>query len=115
MSNMKKTNAFFDKVSKAGLDGAFGKMSTIASETVGVYLEDIIDDMVAEMERPSCRIRYCEKDQHGHECFIFEIRQNDEEEYGFSKSFRLIDDRISYQALTEIRELIRLGYDICFA
>lgn len=115
MSNMKKTNAFFEKVSAAGLDAAFGKMSTMASETIGVYLEDIIDDSVAEMERPVCRIRYCEKDQDGDECFIFEIRQSDEKEYGFSKSFRLIDDRISYQALTEIRQLIRLGYRICFA
>ena len=30
-------------------------------------------------------------------------------------SFRLIDDRISYQALTQVRELIKMGYDICFA
>ena len=36
------------------------------------------------------------------------------EEFGFSKSFRLIDDRISYQALTELRELMRIGYDIHF-
>lgn len=115
MSNMKKTDAFFDAVSAAGLDSAFGKMSTMSSETIGVFLEDLIDDAVAEMERPVCRIRYCEKDQDGHECFIFEIRQSDEGEYGFSKSFRLIDDRISYQALTEVRELIRLGYNICFA
>lgn len=64
---------------------------------------------------PECRIRYCEKDQDGHECYIFEIRQSDEEEFGFAKSFRIIDDRISYMVLTEIRELIKLGYNITFA
>lgn len=71
--------------------------------------------MNKKMERPECRIRYCEKDQDGHECYIFEIRQSGEEEFDFAKSFRLIDDRISYTALTEIRELTRLGYSITFA
>ena len=69
---------------------------------------------MSNMKKPECRIRYCEKDQDGHECYIFEIRQSNEEEYGFSKSFRLIDDRISYQSLTEIRELMKLGYKIYF-
>lgn len=68
-----------------------------------------------KMNQPECRIRYCERDQDGHECYIFEVRQSDEKEYDFAKSFRLIDDRISYMALTEIRELIKLGYSITFA
>lgn len=46
---------------------------------------------------------------------IYETRQDEGEEFGLSKSFRLIDDRISYQALTELRELMRLGYGIHFA
>lgn len=115
MSNMKKTNDFFAKVKAAGLEDVFGKMTGIAFETLGCYLEDLIDDGVYEQERPECRIRYCEKDQDGDECYVFEIRQNDKEEFGFSKSFRLIDDRISYQALTEVRELMKLGYDVRFA
>ena len=113
MSNMKKTDDFFAKIEAAGLSNAFAKMSGIAFETIGCYLEDLIDDAVHEMEKPECRIRYCEKDQDGDEYYIYETRQ-DEEEFGFSKSFRLIDDRISYQALTELRELMRIGYDIHF-
>lgn len=69
---------------------------------------------MSNMKKPECRIRYCEKDQDGYECYIFEIRQSSEEKYGFSKIFRLIDDRISYQAITEIRELLKLGYEIYF-
>lgn len=65
--------------------------------------------------QPECRIRYCERDQDGHECYIFEIRQNSAEEFDIAKSFRLVDDRISYMALTEIRELTKLGYSITFA
>ena len=115
MSNMKKTDDFFAKIETAGLDKAFAKMTDIAFDTLGCYLEDLIDDEMHEMEQPECRIRYCEKDQDGDECYIFEIRQSEGEEYGFSKSFRLIDDRLSYQAITEIRELLKLGYKIYFA
>ena len=115
MSNMKKTDDFFAKIEAAGLSSAFAKMSGIASETIGCYLEDLIDDAVYEMEKPECRIRYCEKDQDGDECYIYETRQDEGEEFGLSKSFRLIDDRISYQALTELRELMRLGSGIHFA
>ena len=46
MSNMKKTDDFFAKIEAAGLDKAFAKMSTIAFETLGCYLEDLIDDAV---------------------------------------------------------------------
>lgn len=115
MSNMKKTDDFFAKLKEAGLEKAFDKMSGIAFETLGCYLEDLIDDAVYEMEKPECRIRYCEKDQDGDECYIFETRQNEGEEFGLSHSFRLIDDRLSYQALTQVRELMKLGYDIHFA
>lgn len=115
MSEMQKTKDFFAKIEAAGLSKAFGKMTGIAFETLGCYLEDLIDDAMYEAEKPECRIRYCEKDQDGDECYIFEIRQSENEEFGFSKSFRLIDDRISYQALTAVRELMKLGYDIHFA
>ena len=115
MSNMKKTDEFFAKIEAAGLDKAFSKMTDIALKTFGCYLEDLIDDSVYEMQRPECRIRYCERDRDGDECYIFEIRQKSNEEFRFSKSFRLIDDRLSYQALTEVRELMKLGYNIYFA
>ena len=114
MSNMKKTDAFFEQVSAAGLDGAFGKMSTIASNTLGVYLEDIVDDMVAEMERPVCRVRY-QKTEDGSEAYVFEERRADEEEYHFAVLYPMVNDTVSFQAVTQIREYLRMGYDICFA
>lgn len=53
MSNMKKTNDFFAKIKEAGLEEAFGKMTSIAFETMGCYLEDLIDDSVYQMENPA--------------------------------------------------------------
>lgn len=113
MSN-KKIDCFNETVDKAGLTRAYEKISVLASKHLDCYLEDIIEGFVADCERPECRIRYCEKDQDGHECFIFETRQSSDEEFGFCVSFRLIDDRLSYQALTKIREMTKLGYSIWF-
>ena len=107
----KKAEAFFDKVESAGLSRAFGRMNDIASDELGVYLEDIIEDAVYEMEKPVCRVRYEDKDG---ERYIFETRRADEDEYQFACSYEMVDDRIYYQALTQVREYMKLGYEICF-
>ena len=112
MQNMEKTEKFFEALEKAGLSKAFSKMSDIAFDTLGAYLEDIVDDAVYEMQKPECRVRYEKKDDK--EWYIFENRQNEEEEFGLDMAFELRDDMVSYQALTKVRELLRRGYDIRF-
>lgn len=113
MANQKIEN-FFKNVEKAGLLRAYNKIDEIASATLDSCLEDIIDDLLSLDERPQCRIRYCEKDDSGKECYIFEIRQSHDEEFGFSMSFALVNDMLSYKALTQIRELKRMGYEVFF-
>ncbi|MBR2890368.1 MAG: hypothetical protein IKC09_08855 [Oscillospiraceae bacterium] len=113
MKNQKKTDEFFEAVEKAGLMRAFEKISTIAADKIECYLEDLVDDFVAETEQPVCRVRYAELED-GTEHYIFEIRQHDEDEYHFAYSYQLEDDRLSYQALTQIREMMKLGYKIIF-
>lgn len=55
------------------------------------------------------RIRY-DENWNGHgEYFCFEIKS--ENEWGLDTAFRLIDDRLSYQALTKVREWMRNGVD----
>lgn len=51
MANMEKTNQFLEAVKAAGLEEAFGKMCTLASQTIGCDLEDLIDDTVFYMEQ----------------------------------------------------------------
>ena len=109
----KKTETFFEKVEAAGLSEAFGKLTTIASETVGIYLEDMVDDMVSEMESPVCRVRY-EKKETGEEAYIFETRRAEEEEYHFAVLYAMQNDMISYRALTQVREYLKMGYEVCF-
>lgn len=53
MKNMKKTDEFQKAIEAAGLAEAFGKMCTIASETIGVHLDYLIDDAVYQMENPT--------------------------------------------------------------
>lgn len=110
--NMRKTEEFFEALEKAGLSKAFSKMSDIAFNTLDAYLEDIVDDAVYEMQKPVCRVRYEKKD--GKEWYIFETRQNEEDEFGLDTAYELQNDMIYYQALTQVRELFRLGYDITF-
>ena len=55
------------------------------------------------------------KQDDGKETYIFEIRKVDENEYGFMCSYGLKDNMVNYQALIQIRELIEIGYYICFA
>lgn len=52
MSHDKKVTEFLKAVEKAGLNEAFGKMCTIASKTIGVYLDDILDDFVYFLDNP---------------------------------------------------------------
>lgn len=112
MSNTKKYNEFFKKVEEAGLLRAFSKISDLASETLDCYLEDIVDDFVAEQERPLARIRY---EQSGdNEYYIMESRPADEDEWTFCSSWLLTDDKVHYTALTQIREFMRYGYNVFF-
>lgn len=113
---MEKLDKFFDRVRVAGLDEAFDRMTEMAEEELGSYLEDLLEEAVAAQNRPVCRIRYqsIEDSPDGKERYIFEIRQADEEEYGFMCSYDLQNDMIHFTALTQIRELMKQGYTIQF-
>lgn len=109
-----KTEAFYKAVERNGLDSSFTLMNALASDKLGVHLDDIIEDAVRAMERPTCRIRY-EKAKDGTERYVFETKRNDDETFGFMCSYELRDDMLHYQALTQVRELIKLGYRVIFS
>lgn len=113
---MEKLDKFFERVSAAGLDEAFDKLTEIAEEELGSYLEDLLNEAVKAEERPVCRIRFqsIENSPDGKERYIFEIRQADEREYGFMCSYDLQNDMLHFTALTQVRELLKLGYDVFF-
>jgi len=77
-----------------------------------IYESEIIDPDEPRLE---CRIRYeadwCGRGEH----FIFENKWTNEDEWGFDTAFKLVDERLSYEALTKIRELMRMGIDFYFA
>lgn len=70
------------------------------------------------------RIRF-DSDWNGHgEHFVFEIKQSSEKEWGLASAFRLLDfddgdyheekTLVNYQAITTIREWMRLGVQFHF-
>lgn len=60
------------------------------------------------------RIRYDENFRDDGEHFVFEGKWSDESEWGLDQAFKLVNDRLSYQALTKIRELQRLDIPFYF-
>lgn len=58
------------------------------------------------------RIRYEENFMNDGEYFIFEILSDGE--WSVDSAFKLVDDRLSYTALTKIREWQNLGVDFKF-
>ncbi|MBQ6483078.1 MAG: hypothetical protein IJI45_18385 [Anaerolineaceae bacterium] len=60
------------------------------------------------------RIRYVENWHGEGEHYVFELKWENEDEWGLDTAFTLVDDRISYHALTKIREWIKCGVDFYF-
>ena len=112
MDYQKKTAKFDTAIEKAGLFPAYDKLNKIAEETLGTFLDDMIEQTVKEDCKPECRGRYIQNNEG--EWYNFEIRQNEDDNFGLDTSFRLVDGRLNYQALTKIRELMKLGYRIYF-
>ena len=76
-----------------------------------IYECNIIDPDEPKLE---CRIRY-EEDWNGNgEYYIFENKWTNEEEWGLDTAFCLIDNRLNYEALTKIRELMRMDIHFYF-
>ena len=69
---------------------------------------------MAKKNRLQGRIRYEENYMDSGEHFIFELKYEDEEEWGMCKAFPLKDDIIHYTALTQIREWQDLGIEFWF-
>lgn len=111
-----KADRFWNKVDMAKLTYPASRICDIAEDELGTRLEDIIDEYLARELRPECRIRYesAKESRDGKEKYIFEIRRSKDENYGFMCSFDLQNDMIHYTALTEVRELLNMGYDVHF-
>ena len=75
---------------------------------------------MAKKNQLECRIRYVENWNGQGEYFVFENKWTDEDEWGLDTAFKLLDygegkgNVISYQALTKIRELQKLGIPFRF-
>lgn len=67
------------------------------------------------------RIRYEENWNDWGEHYIFEIKWSDEDEWGLEVAYKLLDYKdhkgavLNYEALTKVREWMRLGVDFYFA
>ena len=75
------------------------------------YSEQVWDVEVTDPDekRFEERIRYVEDYEGMGEYFLFEGKYTDEDDWSLDTAYALENDRLSYQALTKIRELMRCG------
>lgn len=113
MSWKDKTEKFWDRLEDCGARMSTAKLCEVAQEELGAELEDIIDEWLEEQHKPICRIRY-QSFEEGPESYIFELRKDEDDDWSFMCSYELKNDMVHFTALTQIRELMRKGYGICF-
>ena len=90
--------------------------------------ERVIDESIEDPDKPrlECRIRYEENWSGQGEYYVFENKWTDEEGWGLDCAFPLVSyddgklvvgkgDLLNYQALTKVRELMKLGIQFYFA
>lgn len=76
--------------------------------------------MTKKKDHLEVRIRYVEDWDGQGEYFVFENKWTNEDEWGLDTAFKLLDyngkkgEVVSYQALTKIRELMKLGIPFRF-
>lgn len=88
----------------------------------------IVDEEIKDPDEPKleCRIRYVENWGGQGEYFVFENKWTDETEWGLDSAFPCVSyengelvcgkgDMLNYQALTKVRELMKLGIHFYFA
>ena len=111
---MKKTDQFEKKVSAAGLDRAVERLDGFVEEFFGESLYDILNSHDRRERRPLARVAYEEHSKYcdGGEAYVIYLDTERTGDWGMSVAYSLRDDRVSYQLVTQIRELMRLGYEI---
>lgn len=111
---MKKTNLLENKVNAAGLGRAVDRLDGLVEELFGEGLYDILDDYDRRESRPLARVAYEEHSKYcdGGEAYVIYLDAQRTGEWGMSVACPLRDDRVSYQLVTQIRQLMNLGYEI---
>ena len=111
---MKKTDLLEDKVNAAGLGRAVDRLDGLVADIFDEGLYDILDEYDRRESRPLARVAYEEKSQYcdGGEAFVIYLDTERTGDWGMSVACSIKDERVSYQLVTQIRELMRLGYEI---
>jgi len=111
---MKKTEQLNKKVCDAHLGGAVDRLDGFVEELFGESLYDILDEYDRRERRPLARVAYESNSKYcdGGEAYVIYLDAERTGNWGMSVACPLRDDRVSYQLVTQIRELMRLGYEI---
>ena len=111
---MKKTEQLNQKLEAAGLFRATDRVDALVEDIYGESWYDILDEHERREARPLARVAYEEKSRYcdGGEAYVIYLDPERNGDWGMSVACSLRDNMVSYQLVTQIRELMRLGYEI---
>ena len=111
---MKKTDQLEEKVNAAGLGRAVDRLDGLVEGLFGESLYDILNEYDRRERRPLARVAYEEHSKYcdGGEAYVIYLDTERKGDWGMSVACPLRDDRVSYQLVTQIRQLMHLGYEI---
>ena len=111
---MKKSEMLDRKLEANGLARAAYRIDGHVRDIYDEGLFDILDDYERREARPLARVAYEENSHYcdGLEAYVIYLDPERKDDWGMCMACALKDDRVSYQLVTQIRELMRLGYEI---
>lgn len=111
---MKKTELLEEKVAAAELSRAADRLDGLVAEVFEDGLYDLLDEQEQREGRPLARVAYEEKSRYcnGGEAYVIYLDTARSGDWGMSCACPVKNDMVSYQLVTQIRELMRLGYEI---
>lgn len=111
---MKKSELLDRKLEAAGLSRATDRVDALVEEVYEEGLFTILDEYERREARPLARVAYEEESHYcdGGEAYVIYLDSERNGDWGMSVACSLRDNMVSYQLVTQIRELMRLGYEI---
>lgn len=114
IDGMEKSNVLENILTSANLNRAAYEISEHVSDVYGEDLFEILDAHERMESRPLARVTYEEHSQFcdGKEAYVIYIDPHRKNDWGMDMAFPLVNDMVSYQLVTKIRELMKQGYEV---
>lgn len=113
----KKIEVFEAKLEAARLTRAAYDISRHVSNVYDEGLFEILEEYERMENRPLARVSYEKESKfcNGQKAYVVYLDPQRTDDWGLDMAFPLNNDMVSFQLVTKIRELMKLGYEIIWS